>query len=79
MNRSFVLGLAALALVACGGGEAATSKPAQDTTQSGLLTKDIVDTANGAGQFKTLLAAVKADIQASNGVIHVIDAVVLPQ
>jgi transforming growth factor-beta-induced protein len=53
--------VAAVALPACGG-DGASSKPAQDSTQSGTMaaTKDIVDTAAGAGQFKTLVAAVKA-------------------
>ncbi len=62
---------ATLSLVACGGGEAAA--PAQDPTTAGKMTppapaagatsmtkSDIVDTANAAGSFKTLLAAVKA-------------------
>ncbi len=55
---------AALLLVACGGGEA-TSKPAQDATSSGVVgstagASDILATAEAAGQFKTLTAAVKA-------------------
>lgn len=61
--RSFVPA-AVLLLVACGGGEA-TSKPAQDATSSGVVAStagasDILATAEGAGQFKTLTAAVKA-------------------
>jgi len=36
--------------------------------------KDIVDTAVAAGSFKTLVT----EIEASNGVIHVIDSVMLP-
>ena len=48
----------ALALAACGG-EAAM--PAQDPTTAGTVAKsDIVDTAAGAGSFKTFVAAVKA-------------------
>jgi uncharacterized surface protein with fasciclin (FAS1) repeats len=47
---------------------------------------DIVDTAVAAGSFSTLFKAVKisgatvtqADIGCSNGVIHVIDTVLLP-
>lgn len=57
-----VLAASMLALVACGGGEAG-GMPAQDPTTAGTvgMTKtDIVDTAAGAGSFKTLLAAVKA-------------------
>jgi len=59
-----------LTLVACGGEAVA---PAQDPTTAGNMTppaapagatsmtkSDIVDTANAAGSFKTLLAAVKA-------------------
>ncbi len=66
MNRGWMKGAAmtvvtvALALTACGG--EAANKPASDaTTQSGAMTKkDILETAEGAGQFKTLLAAIKA-------------------
>jgi uncharacterized surface protein with fasciclin (FAS1) repeats len=59
-----MLPLAALALVACGGGEASSAAPAQDPTTAGKVSSaaktDIVDTASSAGSFKTLLAAVKA-------------------
>ena len=59
-----MLTAAALALVACGGGEASSAAPAQDPTTAGKVSSvakaDIVDTANSAGSFKTLLAAVKA-------------------
>lgn len=51
--------------------------------------KDIVDTAVAAGSFKTLATAlqaadvkagkVKTDIAADNGVIHVIDSVIMPK
>src|SRR4051812_22087333 len=57
------LAVVTLSLVACGGGEA-TSAPAQDPTTAGNVSSaakaDIIETANGAGSFKTLLAAVKA-------------------
>ncbi len=43
-----------------------------------LLHDDIVATAVKAGSFTTLVAAVKADIETSNGVIHVINTVLLP-
>lgn len=54
---------AALLLAACGG--EATSKPAQDVTNSGTVSStagasDILATAEAAGQFKTLAAAIKA-------------------
>ena len=58
--KSFVVLFSLCATVAACGGEAATAKPAQDTTQSATMTKDIVDTAAGAGQFKTLVAAIQA-------------------
>jgi uncharacterized surface protein with fasciclin (FAS1) repeats len=51
-----------LAVAACGGGNAET-KSASETPTSGAMSSakgDIVATAEGAGQFKTLLAAVKA-------------------
>ena len=55
---------ATFALVACGGGEATGGAPVQDPTTAGSVSSaakaDIVDTANSAGSFKTLLAAVKA-------------------
>lgn len=58
--RSVVLASSLLlAVAACG--DASTNKPAQDATSAGTIAKpDIVETANSAGQFKTLLAAVKA-------------------
>lgn len=61
---SLVLLVTSLVLAACG--EAAT-KPAQDATSAESAGKaDIVETANSAGQFKTLLAAVKAaDLEAT--------------
>jgi uncharacterized surface protein with fasciclin (FAS1) repeats len=43
-----------------------------------LLHDDIVATGGKAGSFTTLVPAVKADIETSNGVIHVIDTVLLP-
>jgi uncharacterized surface protein with fasciclin (FAS1) repeats len=43
-----------------------------------FIKKDIVDTVVSAGSFNTLVAAVKAGITCSNGVIHVIDTIVLP-
>ena len=59
-----VLAAATLSLVACGGGEATGGTPVQDPTTAGAVSSaaksDIVDTANAAGSFKTLLAAVKA-------------------
>ena len=59
-----VFAVATLALVACGGGEATGGAPVQDPTTAGNVSSaaksDIVDTANGAGSFKTLIAAVKA-------------------
>ena len=56
--RSVVLA-SALALVACGGADA--GKPAEDPTTAGTVAKsDIIDTAAGAGSFKTLGAALKA-------------------
>lgn len=39
----------------------------------------VVDTAVSAGSFKTLVTAVKADLPCKNGVIHVIDSVILPR
>lgn len=56
---SLVLGgaVVALALAACGG----ETPGAADPTTSGTVAKaDIVATAEGAGSFKTLLAAIKA-------------------
>ena len=51
--------------------------------------KEIVETALATGSFKTLAAAsgvtvngakvIKADVKASNGVIHAIDTVLLPK
>jgi uncharacterized surface protein with fasciclin (FAS1) repeats len=41
-------------------------------------TGDIVAVASSAESLKTLVAAVKADVMASNGVIHVIDTVIIP-
>lgn len=57
--RTYVsLLLSALALAACG---ESSSKPAQDATSSSTVAKgDILETADQAGQFKTLLAAIKA-------------------
>ena len=59
-----ILAAATLALIACGGGETTGAAPAQDPTTAAKVSSaakaDIVDTANGAGSFKTLLAAVKA-------------------
>lgn len=56
-SLSLVL-VSVLALVACGESGA---KPAESATTSSAVAKsDIVDTADHAGQFKTLLAAVKA-------------------
>jgi uncharacterized surface protein with fasciclin (FAS1) repeats len=63
MLFSAALSFATLALAACGGAESG-AMPAQDPTTAGTVHSaakaDIVDTANGAGSFKTLLAAVKA-------------------
>jgi uncharacterized surface protein with fasciclin (FAS1) repeats len=95
---------AAVAVAAFGSqaiaGECQSSKYKQTATQAGSHTAqertayrpvqtDIVDTAVGAENFKTLVAAVKAaglvdalkstaDLRASNGIIHVIDTVLLP-
>lgn len=59
--RSFVPA-AALLLVACGG--EATNKPAADATNAAAVSStasaDILTTADQAGQFKTLTAAIKA-------------------
>jgi uncharacterized surface protein with fasciclin (FAS1) repeats len=57
--------------------EVGPEQPAEQPT-------DIVDTAVAAEDFNTLVAAIEAnvtatDIECSNGVIHVIDAVVLPK
>src|SRR5690349_18814620 len=55
----------ALVLAACG---ETNSKPPQDTTSTtnAMASGDIVETAEKAGQFKTLLAAVKAaDLEAT--------------
>ncbi len=64
MNLRSIVPAAALLLVACGGGEAAT-KPAQDATNAASVSStapsaDILATAEAAGQFKTLTAAIKA-------------------
>lgn len=64
---SFIVVAAGLALAACGDSGA---KPAQDATTAGTVgtvgKADIIETARGAGQFKTLLAAVKAaDLEAT--------------
>ena len=62
IHRSSALFLV-LAVAACGGGHM-ENKTASETPTSGTTTAaakaDIVATAEGAGQFKTLLAAVKA-------------------
>jgi uncharacterized surface protein with fasciclin (FAS1) repeats len=63
IHRSHAL-FFALAITACGGA-AADSKTTADTPTSGAMSapsasSDIIATAEGAGQFKTLLAAVKA-------------------
>jgi uncharacterized surface protein with fasciclin (FAS1) repeats len=59
---ALALAFATFALAACGGGEAVPA--AQNPTTAGAVAStgksDIVDTANSAGSFKTLLAAVKA-------------------
>lgn len=54
--RSLAVSVLALALAACGG-EGQVAKPSQTTSASSA---DIVATAKSAGQFNTLLAAVKA-------------------
>jgi uncharacterized surface protein with fasciclin (FAS1) repeats len=60
MNRIVTL-LAASALLVTACGEFTPPKPAESaTTTGGVAKSDIVDTANGAGQFKTLVAALKA-------------------
>ncbi len=58
-TRSLVLLVSSVLLAACGD---AGSKPPQDATSAGasVAKADIIETANSAGQFKTLLAAVKA-------------------
>jgi uncharacterized surface protein with fasciclin (FAS1) repeats len=59
ISRVLTVSLVTLSLTAaaCGG----ETPAAQDPTTAGSVAKgDIVDTADGAGQFKTLLAAVKA-------------------
>jgi uncharacterized surface protein with fasciclin (FAS1) repeats len=60
-----VLTVASLALVACGG--EAMPAHAQDPTTAGTVAKsDILETAAGAGTFKTLGAAIKAaDLEAT--------------
>lgn len=58
----FAVSLSAV-LMACGGNDAAPAKspePGAASSTSAAMSKDIVETAAGAGQFKTLLAAVKA-------------------
>src|SRR4051794_8037829 len=60
MDRTLTSLAAALFLTACGG-ESTPPKPVEGATTAGSVDKaDIVDTANSAGKFKTLLAAVKA-------------------
>ena len=50
---------ALLALIACGGGQSA--EPAQAGTTGDMLNaKDLLDTAESAGSFNTLIAAIKA-------------------
>lgn len=59
MNVRVFAAISALVVAACGG--ETLSKPAESATHSTATAKaDIVDTAAGAGQFKTLVAAVKA-------------------
>ena len=60
MKRIYLfVAVSALVVGACGG--ETMSKPAESATSSGPMSKsDIVDTAAGTGQFKTLVAAVKA-------------------
>ena len=67
MNRIGTVVLSALLLVACGGESkpaetATTSAPAaaEPTAGTASASSDIVATAEAAGQFKTLLAAVRA-------------------
>ncbi len=64
LSMNSVFAVATLALAACGGGETMGGAPAQDPTTAGNVSStakaDIVDTANAAGSFKTLIAAVKA-------------------
>lgn len=65
MRIGALLLVSTLALTACG---ETNNKPAQDTTSTTNATasSDIVGTAEKAGQFKTLLAAVKAaDLEAT--------------
>jgi len=61
-KRPIAISFLALALAACGGATPDT-KAAPETPTSGAMSSakdDIVATAEGAGQFKTLIAAVKA-------------------
>lgn len=66
MNRHATLSitLLALAVAACGGQASSESKTATSSASKDSATtagqSDIVDTASSTGQFKTLLAAVKA-------------------
>jgi uncharacterized surface protein with fasciclin (FAS1) repeats len=65
VRHSLIAAASALAVAACGA--EASNTPAQESPTSATMTKlDIVDTAEGAGQFKTLIAAVRAaDLEAT--------------
>lgn len=60
MNKVFTVSslLVSLVVAACGG--AATAEPTTNTAAAAQTKSDIVDTAVGAGSFKTLAAALKA-------------------
>ncbi len=59
MLKTLIGSLAFASLIACGSGQSA--EPAQAGTTGDMLTqKDVVDTAESAGAFSTLVSAIKA-------------------
>ena len=60
MRTAFTLLLTALALSACGESTPPAQNASAATTGSTVAKGDILETADHAGQFKTLLAAIKA-------------------
>ncbi|MBN2274657.1 MAG: fasciclin domain-containing protein, partial [Bacteroidales bacterium] len=61
------------------GAKAMSTDLSDGQTISTLLSNDITVTINGDGVFINSVKVTLADIEADNGVVHVIDAVLLPQ